>query len=201
MKTSKFSDSQKMQAMQRVEAGLPIRALCLELGITSATFHNWRNKADGGLNAQIVRVKELEKKIKELEKENQRLLALHEEEKRIAHLAIAHLEKKVLRPFRREMAIQAVKEGKATIKIACQVFSISESTYRYELKEKTKPEVQEITDLLLKLTNENPHWGFTLCYRHLREVEGRMWNHKRIYRIYRHLELNLRPRLSKRQVK
>jgi putative transposase len=34
-------------------------------------------------------------------------------------------------------------------------------------------------------------------YLHLRNVQGKSWNHKRVYRIYRELTLNLRikPRL------
>jgi putative transposase len=35
-------------------------------------------------------------------------------------------------------------------------------------------------------------WGFGLMYLHLRNVLGKTWNHKRIYRIYRQLALSLR---------
>ena len=35
-------------------------------------------------------------------------------------------------------------------------------------------------------------WGFGLCYLYLRNVKGFGWNHKRVYRIYRELELNMR---------
>ena len=35
-------------------------------------------------------------------------------------------------------------------------------------------------------------WGFGLCFLYLRNVKGFKWNHKRVYRIYRELELNLR---------
>lgn len=45
---------------------------------------------------------------------------------------------------------------------------------------------------LLELTEENSEWGFERCFRHLRKVEGRGWNHKRVYRIYRELGLHLR---------
>ena len=33
---------------------------------------------------------------------------------------------------------------------------------------------------------------------HLRNVQGRLWNHKRVYRIYCELELNLRIKSRKR---
>lgn len=44
MKHSKFTDSQIMDALKRVEAGYPVQALCRELGISSATFYKWRAK-------------------------------------------------------------------------------------------------------------------------------------------------------------
>jgi putative transposase len=40
--------------------------------------------------------------------------------------------------------------------------------------------------------------GFGLCFLHLRNVKGRPWNHKREYRIYCELELNLRIKPKKR---
>lgn len=40
--------------------------------------------------------------------------------------------------------------------------------------------------------------GFDLCFLYLRNVRGHRWNHKRIYRIYRELELNLRIKPRKR---
>jgi putative transposase len=42
------------------------------------------------------------------------------------------------------------------------------------------------------------NWGFGLCFLYLRNVKGYHWNHKRVYRIYRELELNLRIRPRKR---
>jgi len=38
MKKSKFTDSQIMEALKRVEAGLAVPELCREMGISSATF-------------------------------------------------------------------------------------------------------------------------------------------------------------------
>ena len=40
-----------------------------------------------------------------------------------------------------------------------------------------------------------------MCYLYLRNVKGFTWNHKRVYRIYRELELNLRIKPKKRIVR
>jgi putative transposase len=39
-----------------------------------------------------------------------------------------------------------------------------------------------------------------LCFLYLRNVQNFTWNHKRVYRIYRELELNLRIKPRKRIV-
>jgi putative transposase len=103
----------------------------------------------------------------------------------------------VVRPSRRrEMAKIAVETKGVTIELACKAFKISESCYRYE--KKLNEENKKIEDWLLRLTDNKRNWGFGLCYLYLRNVKGFKWNHKRIYRIYKELELNLRIKPRKR---
>ena len=54
-----------------------------------------------------------------------------------------------------------------------------------------------IIDWLLRLTTTHKRWGFGLCF-YLRNTKGFKWNHKRVYRIYRELELNLRTKPRRR---
>ena len=49
-----------------------------------------------------------------------------------------------------------------------------------------------MADWLVRLANNLRNWGFGLCFLYLRNVESFKWNHKRVYKIYRGLELNLR---------
>ena len=44
MRKSKFSDHQIIDAIKRVEGGLPVKDLCRELGISDAAFYKWRSK-------------------------------------------------------------------------------------------------------------------------------------------------------------
>jgi putative transposase len=48
------------------------------------------------------------------------------------------------------------------------------------------------------LTENKRTWGFGLCFLYLRNVQGYGWNHKRVYRLYSALELNLRTEPKKR---
>jgi len=103
----------------------------------------------------------------------------------------------VVRPSgRREIARKVVLSGKMAISIACTAFSISETCYRYQPK--LSDENKCIEQWLLKLTGAYRNWGFGLCFLYLRNVKGFGWNHKRVYRIYRELELNLRIKPKKR---
>jgi putative transposase len=54
---------------------------------------------------------------------------------------------------------------------------------------------------LIRLTDNNRSWPFGLCYLYLCNVKNFKWNHKRIYRIYTALELNLRIKPCKRLVR
>jgi len=103
----------------------------------------------------------------------------------------------VVKPSQRKaMAKKAIEERGISIRLACQLFAVSEGCYRYQPK--LAEENAEVADWLLRLTFANKNWGFGLCFLHLRNVRGFGWNHKRVYRIYKELELNLRIKPKRR---
>lgn len=96
------------------------------------------------------------------------------------------------------MAAEAVKSRGISIRFACICMGVSESCYHYQPKLDSENAV--LADWLIRLTMANKRWGFGLCFLYLRNVKGYPWNHKRVYRIYRELELNLRIK-PKRRIK
>ena len=100
---------------------------------------------------------------------------------------------------RRELVQQVVAAQDISVRLACETFGISETCYRYQAT--LSDENTEIAAWLLRLTQSQRNWGFGLCFLHLRNVKGFQWNHKRVYRIYRALELNLRIKPKKRLVR
>lgn len=94
------------------------------------------------------------------------------------------------------MAVRAVANHGISIALACRTFGLSETCYRYERK--LSDENALIADWLVRLTTNRRTWGFGLCFLYLRNVKGYPWNHKRVYRIYCELELNLRIKPKKR---
>ena len=94
------------------------------------------------------------------------------------------------------MAVSAVTQRGASVALSCRTFGLSETCYRYTRK--LDDENAAITELLVGLTQARRTWGFGLCFLYLRNVKGHAWNHKRVYRIYRDLELNMRIKPRKR---
>jgi putative transposase len=94
------------------------------------------------------------------------------------------------------LAQKAVIDKGISIRLSCELFSISETCYRYNAK--LSDENAQIAHWLQRLTQNQRNWGFGLCFLYLRNVKGFIWNHKRVYRIYRELELNLRIKPKKR---
>ena len=71
--------------------------------------------------------------------------------------------------------------------------SLSKSVYYYQSKKDDAP----VQEALRQKVEEFPREGFWLSYKRLRK-EGKSWNHKKVYRIYKHMGLSLRRKVKKR---
>ena len=56
------------------------------------------------------------------------------------------------------MARQAVEKHTVSIRLACEVFTVSETCYRYEAKQNAENE--RIADWLVRLTDNQRNWGY-----------------------------------------
>ena len=105
----------------------------------------------------------------------------------------------MVKPSQRKLMAKEVMLSKGlSVRRVCRLFCISETTYRYTSK--LNDDNERIAQLLLGITNEHRTWGFQLCYLYIRNVLKLQFNHKRVYRIYCELCLNLRIK-PKRRVK
>jgi putative transposase len=80
------------------------------------------------------------------------------------------------------------------VKRACKLLNISRSVYGYRCKKK---EDAEIRKLLQTLAEKYKRYGFEKMFQKIRQ-RGFGWNHKRIYRVYCEMKLNLRRKPKKR---
>lgn len=77
---------------------------------------------------------------------------------------------------------------------ACETVGISRPSYHYQRKKKADSEIQAA---LHELAEQHHSWGFSKMAAKLK-TQGKPWNHKRIYRIYCEMKLNLRVKPKKR---
>lgn len=99
-------------------------------------------------------------------------------------------------PERRDAASYLVAEGKVPIGRSCQAVGLSRSAW-YKPPGDRMDKDREVIDVLNRLTESNHRWGFWQCYQQIR-YEGYGWNHKKVYRVYCQLGLNLKRRAKKR---
>ena len=64
----RFTESQIVAAIKKQEGGVPTKDVCRELGISDATFYNWKAKYSGMEVTDVAKMKALEKENAELKK-------------------------------------------------------------------------------------------------------------------------------------
>jgi len=68
MKTSKFTEEQIAFAMRQAETGTKVAEVCRKMGISEATFYNWKKKYGGLGVSELRRLKQLEEENRQLKK-------------------------------------------------------------------------------------------------------------------------------------
>jgi putative transposase len=77
---------------------------------------------------------------------------------------------------------------------ACRQINLPRTTNSYVKKVKQD---EPIIEGLLKLVEKHSSIGFWMSFYRLR-MQGHKWNHKRVYRVYTEMKLNIRRRAKKR---
>ena len=88
MKKSRFSEEKIIAVLKKAEAGVKVSEIVRKLGISDATFYNWKAKY-GGLDASQLR------RLKELESENAKLKKMYAELSLTHHALQDAVEKKL----------------------------------------------------------------------------------------------------------
>jgi len=60
MKRSKFTESQIIFALKQAETGVKVEEVCRKMGISEATFYNWKKKYGGIGVTELRRLRQLE---------------------------------------------------------------------------------------------------------------------------------------------
>lgn len=68
MKTTKFTEEQIAFALRQAETGTKVAEVCRKMGISDATFYNWKKKYGGLGVSELRRLKQLEEENRQLKK-------------------------------------------------------------------------------------------------------------------------------------
>jgi len=90
-----------------------------------------------------------------------------------------------------------VAEHDLSVSRATAALKLSRAAFYRELRGRQPLDDQPIIDALNDMVEANSRWGFWMCYDRLR-LDGHPWNHKRVWRVYCEMKLNLPRRKKKR---
>ena len=85
-------------------------------------------------------------------------------------------------------------QEKLSVRRACKIVSLPRSVMNYH---KVPKDDGSLIEALHELVEKHPTIGFWKCYYRLRR-KGHNWNHKRLYRVYTLLRLNVRRKAKRR---
>lgn len=63
MKKSRFSETQIVAILKQADAGVKVKDICREHGISDATYYKWKSRYGGMEASDLKRVKELEAEV------------------------------------------------------------------------------------------------------------------------------------------
>jgi putative transposase len=81
---------------------------------------------------------------------------------------------------------------------ACRIVGLSR-TVLYRPKVNRLERDQEVIDAINEVLRKRPGWGFWKCFDRIR-LDGHVFNHKRVHRVYCEMKLNMKRRTKKRVI-
>ncbi|WP_197331662.1 IS3 family transposase [Ralstonia syzygii] len=189
MRKSKFTESQIVATLKQVEGGRQVKDVCRELGISDATYYVWKSKY-GGMEAADVQ------RLRDLEAEHNKLKRMYAELAMENHALKDVIAKKPVDPaHKRPLVAWLMEHHSWSERRACTAIGLSRSTARYQRRPDRD---EEVIALLAELVERFPERGFGKLFQLIRR-RGRVWNHKRVWRVYCLMRLN-RRRCGKKRI-
>ncbi|WP_150587396.1 IS3 family transposase [Pandoraea eparura] len=190
MKKSRYTEEQIAFALKQAELGTTVAEVCRKMGISEATFYNWKKKY-GGLGVSELR------RLKQLEEENARLKRMVADLSLDKQMLQEVVQKKPVKPARkRELADFLIQAYRVSIRRATALLQLRQATYFYVPSPRDdraeRRRIREIAETRIRYGVERIHV--------LLRREGWLINHKKTYRIYCEEGLNLRRKRPRRRV-
>ncbi|MDR7935341.1 IS3 family transposase [Salmonella enterica subsp. enterica serovar Gatineau] len=174
MKKTRYTEEQIAFALKQAEIGTRVREVCRKMGISEATFYNWKKKFAGPGVTEL-------RRLRQLEDENQRLKKLVAELSLDKEMLQEVLKPKVLRPAQKRQAVTFLREAyRISVRRGCGLLMQSRTVYHWQ--------------------SQRDDRAITLRIHIQLRREGWPVNHKKTHRIYCPEGLNLRRKRPRRHV-
>ncbi|EDV4224365.1 IS3 family transposase [Salmonella enterica subsp. enterica] len=174
MKKTRYTEEQIAFALKQAEIGTRVGEVCRKMGISEATFYNWKKKFAGPGVTEL-------RRLRQLEDENQRLKKLVAELSLDKEMLQEVLKPKVLRPAQKRQAVTFLLEAyRISVRRGCGLLMQSRTVYHWQ--------------------SQRDDRAITLRIHIQLRREGWPVNHKKTHRIYCPEGLNLRRKRPRRHV-
>ncbi|BEN66695.1 hypothetical protein SMKC072_45170 [Serratia marcescens] len=189
MKKTRYTEEQVAFALKQAETGTRVGEVCRKMGISEATFYNWKKKF-AGLGLTELR------RLRQLEDENQRLKKLVADLSLDKEMLQEVLKKKVLRPAQKRQAVHFLREAyRISVRRGCGLLMQSRTVYHWQ----SRRDDRAITLRIREIAETRIRYGCLRIHIQLRR-EGWPVNQKKTHRIYCLEGLNLRRKRPRRHV-
>ncbi|ECI6491457.1 IS3 family transposase [Salmonella enterica subsp. enterica] len=174
MKKTRYTEEQIAFALKQAEISTRVREVCRKMGISEATFYNWKKKFAGPGVTEL-------RRLRQLEDENQRLKKLVAELSLDKEMLQEVLKPKVLRPAQKRQAVTFLREAyRISVRRGCGLLMQSRTVYHWQ--------------------SQRDDRAITLRIHIQLRREGWPVNHKKTHRIYCPEGLNLRRKRPRRHI-
>ncbi|ECJ6243572.1 IS3 family transposase [Salmonella enterica subsp. enterica] len=174
MKKTRYTEEQIAFALKQAEIGTRVGEVCRKMGISEATFYNWKKKFAGPGVTEL-------RRLRQLEDENQQLKKLVAELSLDKEMLLEVLKPKVLRPAQKRQAVTFLLEAyRISVRRGCGLLMQSRTVYHWQ--------------------SQRDDRAITLRIHIQLRREGWPVNHKKTHRIYCPEGLNLRRKRPRRHI-
>ena len=187
MRKSRFTESQIVGILKEGEAGIPLAELVrthgdvLQLAVEVRGHERRRVETDEGARGRAREAETFVCRPRPRERNHQRCA-----EPKLSR-----------RPRGVRPSSVLTTEHHLSVRRACRVAGLARAAWYAPPVVATERDAAVIK-ALQQLVTKNTRWSFWKCYDRIR-LDGHPWNHKRVYRVYAALRLNL-PRRTRRRV-
>jgi putative transposase len=187
MRKSRFSESQIVAILNEHDAGVPTAELARKHGIHANTLRLWKAKYGGMDAAGLAR-------LKQLEDENARMRRIIANQTLEIDAMKNVISKNGLGPSQRKDAVKALMAEGLSERAACRLAACPRRTFQYRIRRLDDPRIGE---RMRAIAAERPRFGWRRINVMLQR-EGIVLNHKKLRRIYRAEQLQVRARKKRR---